>query len=271
MKLSVKISKPKIEKIGSFLAEAGSELVGSFMLMFMIFISPIMINSVEPFIIATSVIALMLVFGIFSKPHLNPLFTFAEYFVSLIVQIREKKFDLDKLWEFLSYLVAQLIGGFLAFGVANSMMGYIVDAQILLNPDSFTGIANAKDQLIEQISFTTKFTGDIGSTVFSIEMIFAFIMSFVYLVPALQTKNKTTIATAVGLMAFGVTVFASSYTGASFNPFRTMIPAFFEGGDALKQVPLYFGASVTGALIAALVYSIIDSLKALKLKQTSKK
>lgn len=267
MKLSLKISKSRFAKLGGLLSEAGSELVGSFMLMFMIFISPIMINSVEPFIIATSVVALMLVFGVFSKPHLNPLFTFAEYFMSLINQIKTKTFDKDKLWEFLVYLLAQFIGALIAFGIANSMMGYIVDAQIVLNPDSFTGITNAKEQLIEQIKFTTTYTEGIASTVFSIEMIFAFMMSFVYLVTSVIAKNKAITATVVGLMAFGLTVFASSYTGAAFNPFRTLVPALFEGGDALSQTPLYIGASVLGALIAALVCWGINSLKVTKVSK----
>jgi aquaporin Z len=262
MKLAVKVSRSKLASMGGLLAEAMSELLGTFLFLLIIFLSPIMVRSVEPFILGTSIVALMMVFGAFSKPHLNPVFTFAEYFTTLPEQIKAKKFSVTKLWEMLMYLMAQLIGGLLAFALAYNMQGYLLDVQIEAN--GLTGTEGIREQFISQISYTTTFLTQFSATAFAIEMLFAFILAFAFLATSLESRSKGMAAGVVGLLTFSLTVFATEFTGASFHPFRSLVPALFAGGDAWGQVWLYIWAPITGALLAALAFLGLKGLKQLK-------
>lgn len=262
MKLAVTVSRAKLAQMGALTAEAMSELLGTFFLLLIVFLSPVMVRSVEPFIVGTSVIALMLAFSAFSKPHLNPIFTFAEYFTTLPEQIKKKKFDSNKFWELLMYLMAQFIGGLLAFALAYSLQDYLINLQIEVN--GLTGTEGIREQFLEQIVYTTTFATSFASTVFAIEMLFAFILSFVYLATSLGAKNKAYLATAIGLLIFSLTVFASDLTGASFNPIRSLVPAIFAGGEVMDQVWVYILAPITGAFLGALAYLALLGLKNLK-------
>lgn len=262
MKLSLKVSRSRLIAMGGLMAEAMSELLGTFFLLLIIFLSPVMVSSVEPFILGTSIIALMLAFGAFSKPHLNPLFTFAEYFTAIPDQIAKKKFSFEKLWELLMYLIAQFIGGVTAFALAMKLQDYLINMQIEIN--GLSGTEGIRDQFLGQLEYTTTFLGQFSTTVFAIEMLFSFMLAFVYLATMVKNKNLGQMATSVGLLVFSFTVFAANFTGASFHPFRSLVPALFTGGEALSQVWVYLLAPVAGALFAALAYLMLEGLRKLK-------
>jgi aquaporin Z len=251
MKVAFKFSKAKI-------AESLSEMLGSFLFLFTLFVSPLLIRSTEPFLVGLLFIVVMMAASNFSKGHINPIFSMGEYFVKLIEQVRAKKFILADLWEFLMYIVSQFVGALLAFGCAWKLRNPLVDFQIVLN--SLSGTAGIKDTFLSQLKFGTTFNGDFTTVAFLIEMFFVFALVMIWLFNSTNAIRKNFTPFLIGLALFGFTVMATDLTGASFNPIRSLVPALFLGGDELRQVWLYLLAPFLGALIAAVVYYVMRLL-----------
>lgn len=257
MKLAFKFSKAKI-------AESLSEMLGSFLFLLTLFISPLLIRSTEPFLVGLLFIVVMMTTANFSKGHVNPIFSMGEYFVKVFEQIKSKKFLVADLMEFLMYVMSQFIGGLLAFGVAWKLRNPLVDFQIVLN--SLESTAGIKDTFLSQLKFGTIFSPDFATVALIVEMVFVFALVLIFLFNNNNAQRKHLTPFVIGLALFGFTVMANDLTGASFNPVRSLVPALFLGGDALRQVWLYLLAPFMGALLASLVYYGMNLLTVVKKK-----
>ncbi len=69
---------------------------------------------------------------------------------------------------------------------------------------------------------------------------------------------------AIGISLIVVHLVGIHYTGTSVNPARSLAPAVFEGGEALKQVWAYIVGPFIGAVLAALIWCLIGNEPAKK-------
>ncbi|HBG40501.1 MAG TPA: aquaporin [Porphyromonadaceae bacterium] len=107
---------------------------------------------------------------------------------------------------------------------------------------------------------TTTLTGANGfadgqaTVAFVAETVFTFI--FVLVVLGVTAKNGLTsfAGLAIGLALVLVHIVCIPITGTSVNPARSIGPALFEGGAALRQLWLFIVAPFLGAAIAAFVW-----------------
>ena len=84
------------------------------------------------------------------------------------------------------------------------------------------------------------------------------ILTFVFIMTILgvtRTKKTASIAgLVIGLTLTFVHLIGIPLTGTSVNPARSLAPAIFAGGDALKQVWLFILAPFVGAILAGLIH-----------------
>ena len=70
-----------------------------------------------------------------------------------------------------------------------------------------------------------------------------------------RTKKTASIAgLVIGLTLTFVHLIGIPLTGTSVNPARSLAPAIFAGGDALKQVWLFILAPFVGAILSGLIH-----------------
>jgi len=63
---------------------------------------------------------------------------------------------------------------------------------------------------------------------------------------------------AIGLSLVLIHLVGIPITGTSVNPARSLGPAIIVGGTALSQLWLFWIAPITGALLAAAVYRLLE-------------
>ncbi len=164
------------------------------------------------------VMAMIYSFGSISGAHINPAVTIA---FSLTDRFDKK--------DLLPYLVAQLIGAFLASGV----LRYLFQAH-------------------ENLGATLPY-GNWGQT-FILEVILTY---FLMLVIFFVGQNESKVVTHFTGIAVGATVlleamFAGPITGASMNPARSIAPAIVSGN--VSELWIYILAPIIGAILASLTW-----------------
>jgi aquaporin Z len=162
------------------------------------------------------VMAMIYSFGSISGAHINPAVTIA---FSLTDRFDKK--------DLIPYVVAQLLGAFLASGV----LRYLFQAN-------------------ENLGATLPY-GDWGQT-FILEVILTY---FLMLVIIFVSQNKA--VTHITGIAVGATVlleamFAGPITGASMNPARSIAPAVVSGN--MSELWIYILAPIIGAILASLTW-----------------
>lgn len=83
------------------------------------------------------------------------------------------------------------------------------------------------------------------------EFVFTAIFVFVVLGATAPSANTKFAGLAIGLALVLVHIVCIPITGTSVNPARSIGPALFEGGEALRQLWLFIVAPLAGALLAA--------------------
>jgi MIP family channel proteins len=91
---------------------------------------------------------------------------------------------------------------------------------------------------------------------------FEVVLTFFLMLLIMAVATDRRVPGAVPGLAIGLTValcaaFAGPVTGASMNPARSLSPALFAGGTALRVLPLYLLAPPLGAVLAALCYELL--------------
>lgn len=93
---------------------------------------------------------------------------------------------------------------------------------------------------------------------FIAETVFTFIFVLVILGVTSKGALNNFAGLAIGLTLVLIHIVCIPITGTSVNPARSIGPAIFQGGEALSQLWLFIVAPFLGAVIAAVVWKIID-------------
>lgn len=175
-----------------------------------------------------AVVAMAYTIGGVSGCHINPAITFA---VALSGRMSWK--------DALGYWVGQIIGG-IAAGALLLLLTNVVAAPDLTGALGSNGVANA---------------GGVSGA-FLVEVIATFVFVLVVLGTTDGKVGAGNLAgLAIGLSLILVHLVCINLTGTSVNPARSIGPALFAGGEALKDVWVFICAPMLGALLSACVWA----------------
>ena len=174
-----------------------------------------------------AVVAMAYTIGEISGCHINPAITLG---VALSGRMSWK--------DACGYWVGQVIGGILA-GALLLLLTKVVAAPDLTGALGSNGVANA---------------GGVGGA-FLVEVIATFLFVLVVLgtTDAKYGAGKPA-GLAIGLSLILIHLMCINLTGTSVNPARSIGPALFAGGDALKDVWVFICAPLVGGALSACVW-----------------
>ena len=179
-----------------------------------------------------SIVAMAYVIGNISGCHINPA-------VSLAMLVAKKLSVKD----FVGYVVAQVVGAVLGAGLLKLFVGF--------GMTDLTGGLGANG--IGSI-------GVVGALV--AEVVLTFIFIFTILGVTSDSGKSGVAGIVIGLTLTFVHIVGIPLTGTSVNPARSIGPALFAGGDALSNLWIFIAAPLAGAVVAALVYKVLQARKA---------
>jgi len=204
-----------------------AELIGTFALVFCgtgaIIINDVSSGSVSHLGVGITfgliITAMIYTFGSLSGAHINPAITIAFSFTD--------RFDRKDL---LGYIIAQLVGAFLASGVLRVLF---LDHQKL----GSTLPAGSWHQS------------------FILEAILTYFLMLVIIFVSQNEKISNFTGLAVGATVALEAIFAGPITGASMNPARSIAPALVSGYT--DHLWIYILAPILGAILASLTWRIL--------------
>ena len=177
-----------------------------------------------------TVVAMAYTIGGISGCHINPAITLG---VALSGRMSWK--------DACGYWVGQVIGGIVA-GAVLLLLTKVVSAPDLTGGLGTNGVANA---------------GGVGGA-FLVEVIATFIFVLVVLGTTDSKVGAGNLAgLAIGLTLILVHLVCINLTGTSVNPARSIGPAIFAGGEALKNVWVFIVAPLIGGALSAVVWSAL--------------
>ncbi|MBI1226928.1 MAG: MIP family channel protein [Bacteroidetes bacterium] len=204
-----------------------AELIGTFALVFCgtgaIVINDVTNGTVSHVGIAITfgliVTVMIYAFGNISGAHINPAVT-----IAFSVTDRFEKKNL------LGYIVAQLLGAFLASGILKFL---------------FSGHENLGATLPN---------GDWQQS-FILEIILTYLLMIVILFVSQNKSVNQFTGLAVGAIVMLEAMFAGPITGASMNPARSISPAIISGN--ISELWIYIIAPIIGAVLASLTWNLM--------------
>ncbi len=182
-----------------------------------------------------AIVAEAYVIGNISGCHVNPA-------VSLAMLIN-KKLDIK---DFICYVISQILGA-----IAGSAILFF----ILSNTNLGTTALGAN------------FYGELSAN--NISLIAAIVTEivltcvFVYTILGVTSDdNKSNIAgIVIGLTLTFVHLIGIPLTGTSVNPARSLAPAIFLGGEAIRQIWVFILAPLVGGALAAILFKYLNTTK----------
>jgi len=214
-----------------------AECVGTFVLTFLGCGTAMFLGCGEPAgVVGTAiafglaVVAMAYTIGGISGCHINPAITLG---VALSGRMTWK--------EACGYWVGQLVGGILA-GAVLLLVASVVTAPDLTGALGSNGVANA---------------GGVGGA-FLVEVIATFLFVLVVLGTTDSKVGAGNFAgLAIGLSLILIHLVCINLTGTSVNPARSIGPALFAGGDALKDVWVFICAPLVGGALSAFCWKAL--------------
>ncbi len=181
-----------------------------------------------------SIVAMAYVIGDISGCHINPA-------VSLAMLINKK----ITVKEFVCYVIAQVIGAIAGIGILYAIM---VNSNLeMVNP---TFGANGYGEL------SSVGIGLVGALITEVVLTYVFIYT---ILGVTSDDSKGSVAgIVIGLTLAFVHIMGIPLTGTSVNPARSLAPALFAGGEALKQVWVFIVAPFVGSALAAFTYKYLN-------------
>ena len=177
------------------------------------------------------IVAMAYSIGNVSGCHINPA-------VSLAMLIRRQMSGKD----FIGYVVAQIVGAILGTlilmlifktgGVEDMTGGYGSNGLAGVNGSAISG-------LIVEIVLT-----------------FVFVLAIIGVTS--KVENGAVAGVVIGLTLVLVHILGIGLTGTSVNPARSIGPALFAGGDALKSLWVFIVGPLVGGALAALCYNGLE-------------
>lgn len=173
-----------------------------------------------------AVVAMAYAVGGISGGHFNPAVSLAQF-------LRKKVSVTD----FLLYVVSQLVGAILA-----SLLLFV----ILGDQAKASGMgANGIGAL-----FAAKDLGWLVALLVELVLTFIFVLAIIGIT---NDESRAPIAgLLIGLVLVGIVVAGFGVTGTSVNPARSLAPALFVGGDAIKDVWIFLVGPLLGGALAGL-------------------
>ena len=182
-----------------------------------------------------AIVACAYVIGNVSGCHVNPAVSFAMWI--------DKRISFK---EFILYTLSQVIGAVAGSGLlvlilnATSLGDYHT---IGLGANAFGTVAGSEITLL-------------GALVVEIILTFVFVLAVLGVTK--EEKNSSVAPIVIGLTLAFVHILGIKLTGTSVNPARSLGPALWLQGEAIKQVWVFIVAPFVGAAFAALVSFFID-------------
>lgn len=175
-----------------------------------------------------SIIAMAYVIGNVSGCHINPA-------VSLAMLINKKM----TLKEFAFYVISQVVGA-----IAGIALLFLI-----LKCAGLDVISLGENGFGEYSGIGLNMWGAI-----IVEIILTFVFIYTILGVTSNEKMGSVVGIVIGLTLAFVHIMGIPLTGTSVNPARSLAPALFIGGDALKQVWVFIVAPFIGSALAAITY-----------------
>ena len=181
-----------------------------------------------------SIVAMAYVVGNVSGCHINPA-------VSLAMLISKKMSVKD----FVCYVVAQVLGA-----IAGTAILYFIIKSCGLDVATVGLGANG---FAEASSVNLSMFGAI-----IVEVILTFVFIYTILGVTSSEKFSAVAGIVIGLTLAFVHIMGIPLTGTSVNPARSLAPALFLGGTALKQVWVFIVAPFIGSALASVAYKFLN-------------
>ena len=202
-----------------------------------------------------AVIAMAYTIGGISGCHINPAITLGQF---LTGRMNSKDAGM--------YIVFQVIGAVLAALV----LFLIVKTAGLITLDDVkalqeAGDTEALDKLKEAGNVVTTTTTGANSCSYGVfnGLLVEIVLTALFVLVVLGTTSKTNGATnnfaglAIGLSLILIHLVGIRFTGTSVNPARSIGPALFAGGDALKHIWVFIIGPFAGGALAAAIWKFI--------------
>ena len=183
------------------------------------------------------IVAMAYSIGNISGCHINPA-------VSIAMLVSRKL----SLRDFIGYVLAQCLGAILGAALLGVIFGF----------DCGFG-ANAVDP---GFSLGAGFLTEV-------------VLTFIFVLAILGVTSRESFSKVAGLVIGGaltlVHLFGIAVTGTGVNPARSLGPALFACGNALRQVWIFILAPLVGGVLAAAVWMVLDAKKEKKPEAKKKK
>lgn len=182
-----------------------------------------------------SIVAMAYVIGNISGCHINPA-------VSLAMLINKK----ISLKEFGFYVLSQILGAIFGIGLL-----FLIINLSGLNID-VTGLgANGFGEGVSAVGLNM-----LGAII--VEIVLTFVFIYTILGVTSDEKYASVAGIVIGLTLAFVHIMGIPLTGTSVNPARSLAPAIFLGGTALKQVWVFIVAPFIGSTLAAFTFKFLN-------------
>jgi len=188
-----------------------------------------------------SIVAMAYVIGPVTGCHINPA-------VSLSMLITKKMTPKD----FAGYVLAQVVGGIIGAAVLYAILSSCDLGTLNLGTNGYAELSAVGLNLYGALL---------------VEIILTFVFIFTILGVTNDESKGSVAGLVIGLTLCFVHLIGIKLTGTSVNPARSIGPAIFAGGEALKQVWLFIVAPLLGSVLASATYICITGEKG---KSTSK-
>ena len=182
-----------------------------------------------------AIVAEAYVIGDISGCHVNPA-------VSLAMLILKKM----TAKEFAYYVVAQVFGAIVGTAILYAILHGTALGTASLGANGYAALSATNISVIGAILT---------------EVVLTFVFVYTILGVTSDKKYAPVAGVVIGLTLTFVHLLGINLTGTSVNPARSLAPALFLGGEALKQVWVFILAPLVGAAISACVYHFLNEAK----------
>lgn len=182
-----------------------------------------------------AIVAAAYVIGDISGCHVNPAVSFA---MLLSKKISPK--------DFVYYVIFQVLGAIFGTGILYVILMGSDLGTVALGANGYEALSATNISLVSALIT---------------EVVLTFV--FVYTILGVTSDKKYAPVTGlvIGLTLTFVHLLGINLTGTSVNPARSLAPALFLGGEALKQVWVFIVAPLVGAALSACVYHFLNEGK----------
>ena len=252
--------KVVLEFIGEFLA--------TFVFATLVFIGPMLASNLYPFMLAFAVVAIWYTFSPVARTHMNPVVTFGEYIVVLVRQLINRKFYPADLLKFFGLITTQFLAFLVAFPLAVWIRTFVINVYVK-GSDTVTN----RDGTLVLFQFSNTYTdSNYAQVAFFFEFFIATLLVFAALRMGTSEKLKSKLGLIWASLVFAMMFVTFQLYSASFNPWRSLVPALLDGNveaaqtakgkteletqskKAKEQLGTYLLAPAAGALVAAGVH-----------------